>query len=424
MRFQIFGMNVLSQPESVIDLLNKTGRSEIAKCYEELVNDSPKTNEIPKFYVPDFQSSKRNYQYSFSSLLINLASNQSFHSISNSYPSYKDIQNLHEAYEEMPKSSQLRVIKYTQYKQLRQKWPEMLQPILSSRLFIEIGGHSTHTINADELFKRLDMIPCCVEHFIRLNQYDMLKTGSIDERSFTDYVTYMSNSLSFISEQSKVYPDFQQRFIEYVSTLIFTVLDPIRTGKVLIHDLIRNKYYLDFVMLETSADNMDDNQFSPSVTMKYINEFNEIDHDGDGFLSIDDLYSLPNTKFTKAFVNRVFDVTTTNGVTNFGWYIRFRFMWDMPDTKWANQMMFDIFDVNEDGKITFFEINYFYREIRNTSGLQVPPLESWMNEMFDHYGVTNSCITKNMFISSCMAHSLRQLADVFLFINSEFPDDK
>ena len=417
-------MNILSQPDSVIFLLNKTGRYEISKYYAELINGSPKSKEIPKFFISDLQSSKNNYHYTFSSLLISLATNHSFQSIINSYPSYQDIQDLHDAYEKMPKNTPPRVIKYSQYKQLRQQWPESLQPILSSRLFIEIGGHSTHTINADEFFKRLDVIPCCVEHFIRLNQYDLLKTGSIDEKSFIEYVTDMSNNLSFIEQQSKNYPDFHQRFIDYVSTAIFTFLDPIRTGKILINELIRNNFYLDFVMLESLADNMEDNHFSPMTTMKYINEFNQIDHDGDGFLSQEDLYSIPNTRFTKAFVDRVFEVTTTNISTNFSWYIRFRLMWDMPDTKWANQIMFDIFDVDGDGKITFFEINYFYREIKNISDLQFPPLDSWMNEMFDHYGVTDSCITKKMFIDSFMSHSLRQLVDACTFISSEFPEEK
>ena len=420
-------MNVLSQQESVIYLLNKNGRNEILKYYAEIVSDAPIIKEIPKFYISDVQTNKNNYQYTFSSLLISLAANHSLQSIINSYPSYQDIQNLHDSYEKMPKNCQLRVIKYSQYKQLRQQWPESLQPILSSRLFVEIGGHSTHTINADEFFKRLDIIPCCVEHFIRLNQYDLVKTGAIDEKGFIDYVTDMSSNLNFVAEQSKACSNFHLRFIEYVSTAIFTVLDPIRTGKILINELIRNSFYLEFVMLESLADNMENNHFSPKSTMKYINEFSQIDHDDDGYLEQEDLYQIPGTKFTKAFVNRVFEVTTTNISAGFSWYIRFRFMWDMPETKWANQMMFDIFDVDGDGKIGFFEINYFFKEIKNSSGLQtkdVPPLESWMNEMFDHYGVNDSYITKNMFIDSCMSHSFRQLADACIFISSEFPEDR
>lgn len=417
-------MNILSKPESVNLLLNKTGRNEVSKYYTELINSGPKNKEIPKFYIPDIQSNKNNYQYTFASLLISLASNHSFQSIINSYPSYQDIQDLHDAYEKMPKSTKARVIGYSQYKQLRQQWPESLQPILSSRLFIEIGSYPTHTINANEFFKRLDIIPCCVEHFVRLNQYDLLKTGSIDEKNFIEYVTDMSNNLSFIEQQSKEYSNFHQRFIEYVTTAIFTILDPIRTGKILISELIKNSYYLDFVMLESLSDNMDDNHFSPAITMKYINEFDQIDHDGDGLLSPEDLYSIPNTKFTKAFVNRVFDVTTSNILSDFCWYIRFRFMWDNPDTKWANQIMFDIFDVDGDGKITYFEINYFYRDIKKASDLQFPPLESWMNEMFDHYSVTDSVITKKMFIDSFMSHYLRQLADACTFINSEFPEER
>ena len=174
-------MNIFSTSETLIEALKKSEKNEIIDNYRKLLKEN---NEIPKFFISHSNSEKEYKNSFFANMMINLANQQSFHAILENYPSKDDVQFLRNAYEEMAKNSHVRVMRYTTYKQLRQKWPEKFQPILSSKLFVEIGGHSMHTINVDELFKHLDMIPRCVTHYLRLNQYDYLKTGSIDEESF------------------------------------------------------------------------------------------------------------------------------------------------------------------------------------------------------------------------------------------------
>lgn len=419
-------MHILSNPDSVNNFLKQHNNTEIIRYYNELIENSPNLEEIPRFYAADskqFLSSKE--ICSFANIMINLANNESFESIANRYPTFQDIQNLRDAYKELGMPFHNRVIKYVQYKKLRQAWPERLRHILTSRLFLEIGGQSIHTISIDELFKHLDMIPICVNHFILLNKYDILKTGSIDYDSFASYVAEIAQVSSLV--QKVAYQDFQQKFVEYVSAVIFTVLDPMKTNKILIHDLFQDKYYQSFVMLESSGNDISRNYFSPEVTMKYIEEFEDMDSNDDGLLSPQDLFSLQGTKFTKAFVARVFDVIGCDGNTDFGWYIRFRFMWDNVGMPWSNQIMFDILDVDGNGEITYFELNYFYREIQKilmrdsrNNILQIPTLESWMDEQFDRYGIPNSTITKEMFIKTDMIFLVRPLIDFFQFYTIEY----
>ncbi|OHS98208.1 EF hand family protein [Tritrichomonas foetus] len=422
-------MNLFSQPSTLIDALKRNGRDEIINEYVNFLNNPQKNNEIPKFFISESRTSKSYRLSSFANVMISLANRESFHSILESYPSFQDVQNLRDAYDDMSRNSHTRVIKYTQYKQLRLKWPEKFQTILSSKLFVEIGGHSMHTINVDELFKYLDMIPRCVSHFIRLNQYDIMKNGSISEGSFFDYINDMTDRLHFIDEFMQYNSNFRDHFIDFVGNRILIVLDPFRVGKVLIHNLIQNQLYLSFVILESSSDDKSRNPFSPNTIMNYINEFEAIDQNNDGLLNPEDLFKIQDTRFTKAFVDRIFDVLSGNGPIDFSWYLRFRFVWDNLGTKWANQIIFDVLDVDGDGFISLFEMNYFYREIaKNFQDIypekQLPTLDSWANEQFDHLNVTSSAISKEMFIKSRDVDMLvRQLTDLRTFCKCEFSED-
>ena len=422
-------MNIFSTSETLIEALKKSEKNEIIDNYRKLLKEN---NEIPKFFISHSNSEKEYKNSFFANMMINLANQQSFHAILENYPSKDDVQFLRNAYEEMAKNSHVRVMRYTTYKQLRQKWPEKFQPILSSKLFVEIGGHSMHTINVDELFKHLDMIPRCVAHYLRLNQYDYLKTGSIDEESFKKYIYDMAKELKFVEQNSHSQPNFLNRFSSFVLNRILVVLDPIRVGKVIIENLIQSPLYLSFVMLESSADDKLRNPFSPNVIANYINEFEAIDEDGDGYIIPSDLFKIQDAKFTNAFVNRVFDASNSlcaNGRGNFSWYLRFRFVWDNLGSKWANQIMFDILDVDGNGKITLFEMNYFFREISQIfhethPEQQLPSLDSWVNEQFDHLSVKNGYITKEIFILSKDSDQLvRQLVDLRAFCKLELSED-
>ena len=91
--------------------------------------------------------------------------------------------------------------------------------------------------------------------------------------------------------------------------------------------------------------------------------------------------------------------------------------------------MFDILDVDGNGKITLFEMNYFFREISQIfhethPEQQLPSLDSWVNEQFDHLSVKNGYITKEIFILSKDSDQLvRQLVDLRAFCKLELSED-
>lgn len=421
-------MSIVSVSEKTAAFLRESGHERQADEYESLINQSGFPERIPSFFFTnaDFDSSK------FRNLLTTIAATNSLEQIAKLYPTDDDVRNLRETFEEMTQTSgaqqRTKTMKYTQYKQLSAKASPKLRPILSSKLFLEIGGQSMHTINVDELFKHLEMIPLTVKHFIELKSRDMLQTGLITEDGLKDYVSVMAQDMLSVEDKEEEDPDFRQYFITFVTQRIMIVLDPLRSGRVSIDKLLKTPMYAQFVTMELNLDE-NKNPFDLGIISCVADEFRYIDEDEDGILVPDDLLRMKCVKFTKVFVERVFETFSGHSRADFRWFVRFRVAWDNLGAPWANLFMFDVLDADGDGFITQYEINFFHRELVDAfkdafPDKPLPPIDSIINEKFDMFGTATLSISKEEFVASRNSEFLtRQLTDLRAFVRGETNED-
>ena len=421
-------MSIVSVSEKTLAFLREAGHERQAEEYERLIEHSGFGERIPSFFFTKDDFARNNFR----NLLTTIAAQNSLEQITQLYPTETDVKNLRKTFDEMTQGSgalqRSKTMKYTQYKQLSAKASPNLRPILSSKLFLEIGGQSMHTINVDELFKHLEMIPLTVRHFVQLKSQDMLQTGLISEAALKEYVTEMSQDMLSVEDKEEEDPEFREYFITFVTQRIMVVLDPLRTGRVALDTLIREPMYAQFVMMELNVDEKQ-NPFDLGIISCVADEFRYIDEDEDGILVPSDLLRMKYVKFTKVFADRVFETFAGHSPADFSWFVRFRVAWDNLGAPWANLFMFDALDIDGDGFISQYEINVFHRELiegfkQAVPGRQVPTIDSIINEKFDMFGCATLALSKDEFVKSKNSEFLvRQLTDLRAFVRCETNED-
>jgi Ca2+-binding EF-hand superfamily protein len=105
-----------------------------------------------------------------------------------------------------------------------------------------------------------------------------------------------------------------------------------------------------------------------------------------------------------AFTNRACDLLCGTGALDFRWFVRFRTTWKALGEKWANRALFDVFDMDGDGKVTDMEVRFFSKEMTQavdffSSGIEHSPAEWVVSEIFEKFGADGRCIARDQFIN-------------------------
>ena len=426
-------MSVFCDPEKIKEILKKLGEDKVAEEYSNIVEESNVKKEIPGFYISHQQKNDN-----IASLINSWATTRSIMELKKKYPSKSDIEKIEAEYKKINsvssfpslgvRASSGRTLRYPQYLQLRECLDDDIQTILSSSLFIEVGGPSMNICNYDALLMHLNILTRCVEHYSFIQSLDLSRSGYISNTDLKKYIEHFSKELSFIKAEDD--EELTQRYIEFAAQQILIVLDPLSSGKVMIGKLLNDVLFMYFVMVDGWAEERP-NPFSIDTLNSFLKDFKNIDQNHDGILDPDDLLYMSRTRLTKTFVRRAAEaISFNNGVLNFEWYVRFRVAWFSVGEDFANAYFFDTIDVDNDGYITQNEINYFYRDVDKEAHEiypdpdKIPPYNSVVTQHLDMCQATDQKITRKMFISSKATEGLlRRICDIREFLTYELDFD-
>jgi hypothetical protein len=378
-----------------------------AASYEHLLAGAPETDEIPRLYF-----GVHSPQSSFADLFTSLSSKRARDDISRLYPTRQDIDELRQWHSD----STSKTMQYQQYKQLRARASPRLQRLLTVKLFCGLSGRPVNSISVDELFRYLEMIVVSVFHFTKLHMCDGYQTGQLDETALTSHVKEVTSTAR---------SDYKSAddFVDFAVSRILAELDFLRTGRVSISVLLRHQLYHEFVLTELEFER---NSFAPDIVSAMRAEFDLLDRDHDGLLQRVDL---PHMRLSGAFTSRACDLLCGVGLLDFRWFVRFRTTWKALGEKWANMALFDVFDVDGDGKVTDAEVKFFWKEMTQAidiyfSGIEHPAVEWIVSESFEKFGAEGLCITREQFVNGGKQTEafVRTLADVVDVAKKEYEE--
>ncbi|XP_031551039.1 serine/threonine-protein phosphatase 2A regulatory subunit B'' subunit gamma-like [Actinia tenebrosa] len=200
---------------------------------------------------------------------------------------------------------------------------------------------------------------------IGLSLYDVAGQGYLKESDLENYILELIPTLPQLDGLEKSFYSF------YVCTAVrkfFFFLDPLRTGKIKIQDILACSFLDDLLELrdeDLSKEQQDANWFSAPSALRVYGQYLNLDTDHNGMLSKDELAKYGSGTLTKVFIDRVFqECLTYDGEMDYKTYLDFVLALENRKEPQALQYLFKILDVKGVGYLNIFSLNFFFRAIQ------------------------------------------------------------
>ncbi|XP_074645299.1 serine/threonine-protein phosphatase 2A regulatory subunit B'' subunit gamma-like isoform X2 [Tubulanus polymorphus] len=200
---------------------------------------------------------------------------------------------------------------------------------------------------------------------IGLSLYDVAGQGYLKESDLENYILELIPTLPQLDCLEKSFYSF------YVCTAVrkfFFFLDPLRTGRVKIQDILACSFLDDLLELrdeELPKEVQESNWFSAPSALRVYGQYLNLDKDHNGMLSKEELSRYGTGTLTAVFLDRVFqECLTYDGEMDYKTYLDFVLALENRKEPQALQYLFRILDVQNRGYLNVFALNYFFRSIQ------------------------------------------------------------
>ncbi|XP_013783319.1 serine/threonine-protein phosphatase 2A regulatory subunit B'' subunit gamma-like [Limulus polyphemus] len=222
---------------------------------------------------------------------------------------------------------------------------------------------------------------------IGLSLYDVAGQGYLRECDLENYIVELIPTLPQLDGLEKSFHSF------YVCTAVrkfFFFLDPLRTGKVKIQDILAYSFLDDLLELrdeDLPKDIQDSNWFSAPSALRVYGQYLNLDKDRNGMLSKEELARYGTGTLTDVFVERVFqEYLTYDGEMDYKTYLDFVLALENRKEPQSLRYFFRILDVQSKGYLNIFSLNFFFRAIQEqmrVHGQEPVSFEDVKDEIFD-----------------------------------------
>ncbi|CDW90293.1 serine threonine-protein phosphatase 2a regulatory subunit b subunit gamma [Stylonychia lemnae] len=198
---------------------------------------------------------------------------------------------------------------------------------------------------------------------IQISLYDSSGYGYLKEKDLENYIFELMPTFPQLQNLQETFYPF------YVITAVrkfFFFLDPKRTGKILIKDMLTSPILAELYELRQESLNMDDalqNWFSVQSSLRVYDQYLKLDQDKNGMLK---KYELANYSkgLTKIFIDRIFEeYQTFEGEMDYKTFLDFVLAMENKKSPQALQYFWRVLDVFHKNAIDTFVINMFFRAV-------------------------------------------------------------
>ena len=322
-------------------------------------NKKINSNEkIPRFYF------KRPTNFSDLNITLKNEAKQKYLIIkSYDFPSKKDLQDLWACLKEHispPKDSTER-INYKDFKLVAEKNPVFSEYFRPS-IFLQFDKDKYGRIELLSFFHFVFRKINCEENKINLSISDFCCEGFLIDKDLENYIKKVIVGFPFYSEISE---EIKEYYILVAQRKFFFFLDPKRTGKIFINDIVTSNILAEFLDLEkvTSKKEMEYNWFSLYNFSRIYRKYVLLDKDKNGLLSKKELIKY-SPGLTAIFIDRIFEeYQKYDNAIDFKQFIDFVLAMENKKEPASIQYIWRALDVNHNNKVDTFIINMFFKDI-------------------------------------------------------------
>ena len=200
---------------------------------------------------------------------------------------------------------------------------------------------------------------------IGLSLYDVTGQGFLRESDLENYILELIETLPQLDGLEKSFHPF------YVCTAVrkfFFFLDPLKTGKIKIQDVLACSFLDDLLELrdqELSKDLQEQNWFSAPSALRVYGQYLNLDADHNGMLSMEELGRYGTGTLTKVFIERIFqECLTYDGEMDYKTYLDFVLAMENKSDPQSLQYLFRVLDTRHQGYLSVYSLNFFFRSIQ------------------------------------------------------------
>ncbi|KAK6997884.1 serine/threonine-protein phosphatase 2A regulatory subunit B subunit gamma [Biomphalaria glabrata] len=222
---------------------------------------------------------------------------------------------------------------------------------------------------------------------IGLSLYDVAGQGYLRESDLENYILELIPTLPQLNGLERSFYSF------YVCTAVrkfFFFLDPLRSGKIRIQDILACSFLDDLLELrdeELSKEMQESNWFSAPSALRVYGQYLNLDKDRNGMLSKEELARYGTGTLTDVFLDRVFqECLTYEGEMDYKTYLDFVLAMENRREPQAQRYLFRILDVQHHGYLNVFSLNFFFRAIQEQMkihGQEPIKFQDVKDEIFD-----------------------------------------
>ncbi|XP_040574043.1 serine/threonine-protein phosphatase 2A regulatory subunit B'' subunit gamma isoform X2 [Lepeophtheirus salmonis] len=299
----------------------------------------------------------------------------------------KNLWTLLDSHASSTKENDDKYLTYHDYKRVRKESDPKVQSFLSSRLYLTLAEESSGRLLVATLFDYIMRKTWLLQTRIELSLYDKDGSGFLEE---TDLETYLGELIHTLPKLDILEKSFHPFYICTAVRKFYFFLDPIRTGKIKIRDILASGFLDDFLELrdqEAGKDLQESNWFSGPSVLRIYGQYLNLDNDHNGMLSPSELKNYGTGTLTDTFIQRVFqECLTYDSEMDYKTYIDFVLAFENRKSPQSLRYFFRILDIKQQGYLDHFTLNYFFKDIlKEMDKLKQEPVlfEDVMDEIFD-----------------------------------------
>ncbi|XP_026332736.1 serine/threonine-protein phosphatase 2A regulatory subunit B'' subunit gamma-like [Hyposmocoma kahamanoa] len=280
-------------------------------------------------------------------------------------------------------------IDYLQFRKIRDDAGPKYRPYFTAEVFgrLQAAEGGMGKVRAVSLFNYVMRRVWLQQTRIGLSLYDVTGQGYLTEHDLESYIAELVPSLAALDGLDSSFTSF------YVCTCarkFLFFLDPLRIGRVRIRDVLSCSFLDDLLELreeDLPMELQEQNWFSAASALRVYGQYLNLDRDHNGMLSINELAGYGSGTLTRAFLQRVFQQCLTyDGEMDYKTYLDLVLALENRKQPAALAYLFRILDINSQGYLDAFTLNYFFKAIQEqmvAHGAEPVNFDDVKDEIFD-----------------------------------------
>ncbi len=258
------------------------------------------------------------------------------------------------------------MLSYTQFKAVSRLVSEKCFQYFTPALFAKLQqGDRMGRISIMALFNYIMRKVWLHQTRVGLSLYDVTGQGFLRETDLENYILELIETLPQLDGLEKSFHSF---YVCTAARKFFFFLDPLRTGKIRIQDVLACSFLDDLLELRDTdlpKDAQDSNWFSAPSALRVYGQYLNLDTDHNGMLSKKELMKYGTGTLTPVFVERVFqECLTYEGEMDYKTYLEFVLSMENKKEPQSIQYLFRILDSRHESFLSVYSLNYFFRAIQ------------------------------------------------------------